>query len=82
MRYAQVGKGQKLHLVEDLGDYGLSQPLCGRQADHFGITINVPLGHVCHNCLRVYDARRRSGRAGRLPDITININRTIWRSHV
>ena len=70
MRYAQIRGGQKLHLVYEPGEGRddqslimagrLSSPLCGREAPNgYRMTINVPLAHACHNCLRVYDARRR-----------------------
>lgn len=64
MRYAQIKSGQKLHLVCEPGeDYRgevvragyVSAPLC--RAAHFRgnyrMTINVPLGNACKNCLRV-----------------------------
>lgn len=66
MRYAQIKAGQKLHFVYEPGEgWGeqiiradtLSLPLCGRRADHYRMTINVPLAHACQNCQRVYRAR-------------------------
>ena len=69
MRYAQVKGGQKLHLVYEPGEGEddqrlvkaghVSLPLCGRYVPPAGfrMTINVPLGNACRNCLRVYQAR-------------------------
>ena len=71
MRYAQFEGGLKLHLVYEPGEgHGnqivragyLSAPLCGIKRDEpYRMTINMPLGHACHNCQRVYGARH-SGR--------------------
>jgi hypothetical protein len=69
VRYAQVRGGQKLHLVYEPGegpeprpDTGqVSQPLCGRRADGYRMTINVPLGQACQNCQRVWRCRTRRG---------------------
>ena len=68
MIYAQVKSGHKLHLVYEAGegrddqhlvrDGYVSDPLCGLQAVRYRMTINVPLGKACRNCLRVYAARR------------------------
>jgi len=55
MRWAQIKGGQKLHLVFEIGTDSLSQPICGRKTSGYRMTINVPLAHACHNCLRVYD---------------------------
>jgi hypothetical protein len=66
VRYAQFRAGQKLHLVYEPGEgfreiirsgfIGL--PLCGRtEPRNYRMTINVPLGHQCRNCGRVYKAR-------------------------
>lgn len=52
MRFAQEKKGQKLHLVYDLGQFGLSQPVCGRKVSGYRMTINVPMRQACGNCLR------------------------------
>lgn len=68
MKYAQYRGGQKLHLVYEPGEGPeesgivragfLSFPLCGRREDRrYRMTINVPLGHACQNCQRVYGAR-------------------------
>jgi hypothetical protein len=68
MRYAQIRGGQKLHLVYEPGEGidsahlmaagFLSDPLCGRTFDgNYRMTINMPLGAACKNCLRVW--RRR-----------------------
>lgn len=72
MRYAQYRPGQKLHLVYEPGEgHGftvrrgdLSWPLCGRR-EHGGyrMTINLPLAHACHNCLRVAQARDEAPHA-------------------
>lgn len=74
MRYAQIGARQKLHLVYEPGEGAsptslipagrLSRPLCNRPfTDHYRMTINVPLGHACRNCLRVYGSRKRKTEA-------------------
>ena len=69
MRYAQIRGGRKLHLVYEPGEDDdpsrlipvgyLSAPLCNTPAfrGHYRMNINVPLGHACHNCLRVWRAR-------------------------
>lgn len=72
MRWAQVEGGQKLHLVLEPGEQlpgfemvpagQVSTPLCGRAAEHYRMTINVPLANACKNCLRVYQARIRTAR--------------------
>jgi len=73
MRYMQIKSGQKLHLVFEAGEgkdetklikaEHISAPICGRGFDkngNFRMTINVPLGNACKNCLRVYNARHQS----------------------
>lgn len=69
MRYAQIKAGDKLHLVYEPGEGvdaqhlipagHISAPLC--HTSHFKgqyrMTINLPLAHACHNCLRVYRSR-------------------------
>lgn len=68
MIYAQVKKGQRLHLVYEAGEGRdessiiragfVSAPLCGiRAPDGYRMTINVPLANACMNCIRVYRAR-------------------------
>ena len=56
-RYAQEYGGQKLHLVEEINSKEVAfKSLCGRNPRRRGtwrMTINVPLGNACHNCLRV-----------------------------
>jgi hypothetical protein len=69
MIYAQFKSGQKLHLVYEPGEGyrgvivragQLSWPLCGkRNAGSYRMTINVPLGHSCRNCWRIYNSRHR-----------------------
>jgi len=65
MLYAQIKKGQKLHLVFEPGEgwdrqhlipiNEVSKPLCNRRfSGHYRMTINVPLASACKNCLRVY----------------------------
>ena len=72
MRYAQYRSGQKLHLVYEPGEGKddanivraghLSWPLCGRRdGNGYRMTINLPLGHACRNCQRVYRARHGRG---------------------
>lgn len=65
MTYAQYNRGNKLHLVCEPGEElrgqivragYLSWPLCGRKGPQYRMTINVPLAHACHNCLRVEKA--------------------------
>jgi hypothetical protein len=65
MRYAQYRAGNKLHLVYEPGEGHtdviragfLSAPLCGKRGQQYRMTINVPLGHACRNCQRVYRSR-------------------------
>lgn len=67
MRYAQVESKQRLHLVYEPGEgHGdhivragrVSAPLCGRPVlNGYRMTVNLPLGNACRNCLRVYCAR-------------------------
>ena len=55
LRYAQEFGGQQLHLVEIEEGAVSFKALCGRSPKRRGIwrmTINVPLGHACKNCLR------------------------------
>ena len=74
MRYMQIKAGQQLHLVYEAGEGPdpehlvpkgrISAPICGRGFDGSGgfrMTINLPMGMACKNCLRVYAARNRSG---------------------
>jgi len=67
MRYAQIKSGKKLHLICEAGEvyWGeiirkdhQSAPLCKTSAFHgnYRMTINVPLGNACKNCLRVYNS--------------------------
>lgn len=70
MTYAQVGRGQKLHLAYEPGEGRspdrlipkgrVGTPLCGRHVPPGGyrMIINVPLASACRNCLRVWRARR------------------------
>lgn len=69
MRYAQVKGGQKLHLVFEAGEGWddqhlvpaghLSAPICGRRLppEGYRLTINVPMGAACKNCLRAARAK-------------------------
>ena len=68
MIYAQVSRGQKLHLVYEAGEGAddlhlvkrgyLSNPICGRHAPNgYRMTINVPFASECKNCRRVFNAR-------------------------
>ena len=72
MRYVQYRSKQKLHLVYEPGEGPddssivragfLSGPLCGRRdSKGYRMTINLPLGHACRNCQRVYRARHGRG---------------------
>lgn len=58
LRYAQEKGGQQLHLVQHFPPYVVaSRALCGRHPAHnWRMTINVPLGHACKNCVRVFQA--------------------------
>jgi hypothetical protein len=71
MLYAQIAKGQKLHIVREAGEridgeivrYGnLSRPLCN--APHFKgryrMTCNLPLANACRNCLRIISPRKEA----------------------
>ncbi len=71
MRYMQIKRGQKLHLVYEAGEGNdkehliaagsLSAPICGRGFDENGgyrMAINMPLGNTCKNCLRIYNKRQ------------------------
>ena len=61
-RYAQEHGGQQLHLVEELNSEDVAlYALCGRtpRSGHWRMTINVPLGHACKNCLRRYEREAR-----------------------
>jgi hypothetical protein len=59
MKYAQIRKGLKLHLVYDYGDLGLSKTLCGISPELYRLTINLPMGMSCKNCERVYNSRHK-----------------------
>lgn len=50
MIYAQEKKKQKLHLAYQIGDR-LTNPVCGRTVEKYRMTINVPMGEACKNCL-------------------------------
>lgn len=57
-RYAQEYGGQKLHLVKELNAKEVdSTALCGRspiKRGNWRMTINVPLGNACKNCLKAF----------------------------
>lgn len=71
MRYAQIARKLKLHLVYEPGEgrdrqhlipiNSLSAPLCGTSKfqGYYRMTINVPLAHACRNCVRVFTARHQ-----------------------
>lgn len=52
MKYAQIKSGNKLHLVYEMPNGTLSDPVCGIKADHYRISVNLPMGMSCKNCLR------------------------------
>ncbi len=52
MRYAQEKRGQKLHLVHTRDEVLELRAICGRTAQRWRITINLPMGMACRNCLR------------------------------
>lgn len=67
MIYAQEKSGQKLHLVCEPGEECrgeiirkgfVSGPLCGRKVSGYRMTINIPFGHVCLNCMRVREGKK------------------------
>ena len=55
MTYAQIKKGQRLHLVFH-AEGRISQPICGKRTSEYRMTIDVPLDSACKNCQRVYKA--------------------------
>jgi hypothetical protein len=68
MIYAQIARGQKLHLAYEAGEGPddrhlvkagyVSDPICGRAAPNgYRMTINVSLRNACKNCSRVAAAR-------------------------
>lgn len=58
--WAQEKRGQKLHLVPLIAeDNPMLIALCGKHVNHWGMTINAPLGRACKNCCRV---DRQNGR--------------------
>ncbi len=52
MRYAQEKRGQKLHLVHTRDEVPELRAICGRTAQRWRMTINLPMGMACRNCLR------------------------------
>ncbi len=52
MRYAQEKRGQKLHLVHTRDEVPELRAICGRLSLRWRMTINLPMGLVCRNCLR------------------------------
>ena len=72
MLYAQVKRGQRLHLVYEAGEGPdndivrkgfVSAPLCNRRMiGNFRMTINLPLANACRNCRRIHTARQRKLR--------------------
>ena len=70
MIYAQIASGRKMHLAYEPGEGpddasivragSLSWPLCGLRPPSYRMTCNLPLGHACGNCLRVWRRRYRS----------------------
>ncbi len=54
MRYAQEKRGQKLHLVHTRDEVPELRAICGRLAQRWRWTINLPfsMGMACRNCLR------------------------------
>ena len=72
MIYAQIKKGQRLHLAYEAGEGSdpkalipagqLSLPLCGAHVPAgYRMTCNLPLANACKNCRRVYAARLTQG---------------------
>lgn len=58
MSYAQERIGQKLHIVQRYPQGAVSDPLCGRHIKRWRMTINMPMGWTCKNCLRILRKRR------------------------
>jgi hypothetical protein len=62
MIWAQIRGGGKMHLALEAGEKmrgevlrDLSPPLCGaRLKGDYRMVCNLPLGHACKNCLRVW----------------------------
>ena len=73
MRYVQEYAGQKLHLVSELPDGSVfNTALCGRvcmKRGNWRISINVPMGMACKNCLKIATIRNK-----RLPSIGVTVN--------
>lgn len=72
MTYAQIKSGAKLHLALEAGEQApggeivragfLSAPICGqRMTGGYRMTANVPLGHACKRCSRVYRSWSKGG---------------------
>lgn len=53
MIYAQVRGGQQLHLVFE-AEGRVSRPICGKAVESYRMTSNMPLGHACKNCQRIF----------------------------
>lgn len=63
MRYAQEKPGLKLHLVDEVNGDVMRRALCGRVAENdWGMTINLPMGMACRNCVRVARAENPTPR--------------------
>lgn len=71
MKFVQIKKGQKLHIVYEPGEGKddqhlikagfLSSPICGRGFDengNFRLTTNLPMEHACKNCIRVLNKKQ------------------------
>lgn len=68
MRYAQIRGGLRLHLVYELtGEQGITQPICGRKVDGYRMTINLPMGNACKNCLKRHRSEKFNYKAFLLP---------------
>jgi hypothetical protein len=69
MIYAQVKRGQRLHIAYEVGEGKddasivragyISAPLCGRTLppEGYRMTINMPLRNACQACSRVWRVR-------------------------
>jgi len=63
MKYAQIKKGKKMHIVITYED-SVSLPLCGiKNFTEYRMTINVPLGITCKRCLKIYKTNNGIKRA-------------------
>ena len=58
MKYGQRKAGQKLHLVYELPEGKVTNPICNIKTNGFRMIINVPLGNACKNCLKRLNSKK------------------------